>query len=121
MKFLCDVHISYKIVRYLRSLEFETIHVNEILEKWHTKDGDICTYADENDLIVLTKDADFRNSFLISNTPQKLVKVNLGNLSTSILIGVISENLQAIQKLNSSGGFMIELDQDSATFIKREI
>jgi len=121
MKFLCDVHISYKIVKYLRSLEFEAIHVNEVLDKWHTKDGDISTYADENDLIVLTKDTDFRNSFLISNTPKKLVKVNLGNLSTSILIDVISENLQAIQKLNSSGGFMIELDQGSTTFIKREM
>jgi predicted nuclease of predicted toxin-antitoxin system len=120
MKFLCDVHISYKIVKYLRSLEFEAIHVNEILDKWHTKDSDICTYADDNDLIVFTKDVDFRNSFLISNTPNKLVKVNLGNLSTSILIDVISKNLQAIQKLNSSRGFMIELDQGSATFIKRE-
>ncbi|MEK6477466.1 DUF5615 family PIN-like protein [Catalinimonas sp. 4WD22] len=125
MKFLCDVHISYKIVKYLRALEFEAIHVNEILDKWHTKadaaDGDICTYADKNDSIVLTKDADFRNSFLISNTLKKLVKVNLGNLSTSALIDVLSENLQAIQKLNSRGGFMIELDQNSATFIKREM
>ncbi|MDF9797825.1 putative nuclease of putative toxin-antitoxin system [Catalinimonas alkaloidigena] len=77
------------------------------MDKWHTKDGDISTYADENDLTVLTKDADYRNSFLISNTPKKLVKVNLGNLSTSILIDVISENLQAIQKLYSSRGFMI--------------
>ena len=70
MKFLCDVHISYKIVRFLRSLKFETIHVNEILEKWHTKDKDICAYADENDFIIITKDSDFKNSFLISNTPK---------------------------------------------------
>lgn len=91
------------------------------MEKWHTKDEDICTYADRNDLVVLTKDVDFRNSFLIKNTPNKLVKVNLGNLSTQILIDILSENLQAIQKLNSRGGFMIELDQNSATFIKREM
>ena len=120
MKFLCDVHISYKIVRYLRASGFETTHINEILNKWYTKDGDICTYADENDFIVLTKDADFRNSFLISNTPRKLVKVSLGNISTSVLIEVISGNLQAIQNLNSNGGFLIELDQNSATFIKKE-
>ncbi len=120
MKFLCDVHISYKIVNYLRSVGFEATHVNEILDKWHTKDRDICTYADENDLIVLTKDADFKNSFLISNTPGKLIKVNLGNISTSTLIDVIAENLVALQNLDSNGGFMIELDQDSVTFIKKE-
>lgn len=120
MKFLCDVHISYKIVKYLRSSGFETVHINEILDKWHTKDGDICTYADVNDLIVLTKDADFKNSFLISNTPKKLIKVNLGNISTSVLVDAISKNLQAIQNLYSMGGFLIELDKDSVTFIKKE-
>lgn len=38
MKFLCDVHISYKIVKYLRSAGFEATHVNEILDKWYTKE-----------------------------------------------------------------------------------
>ena len=121
MKFLCDVHISYKVVRHLRSLGYEASHVNEILDRWHTKDQDICAYADENDLIVITKDSDFKNGFLINNTPKKLVKINLGNISTSALIEVISGNLSAIQSLNASGEFMIELDQSSATFIRKKL
>ena len=118
MQFLCDVHISYKVVRHLRTLGFETTHVNEILDKWHTKDSDICAYADENDFIIITKDADFKNSFLIRGTPNKLVKVNLGNISTSALISVISENLPAIQRLYLSKKFMVELDQNSAVFVR---
>ncbi|SFT56179.1 Predicted nuclease, contains PIN domain, potential toxin-antitoxin system component [Algoriphagus locisalis] len=118
MKFLCDVHISYKIVNHLRSLEFETVHVNEILDRWFTNDRAICAYADTNDFIVISKDADFKNSKLISNTPKKLVKVNLGNISNSVLIDAITKNLGAIQKLNVKGDFLIELDQASATFIK---
>ena len=93
MKFLCDVHISYKIRSYIKSLGFEAIHINEILDRWHTKDKTICRYADANDFIVVTKDADFKNSLLISNTPKKLVKVNLGNLSNTILVDIISANL----------------------------
>jgi predicted nuclease of predicted toxin-antitoxin system len=81
MKFLCDVHISYKIVRYLQMAGYETTHINEILAKWYTEDRDICSYADKHDLIVVSKDADFKNSFLIDGTPRKLVKINLGNLS----------------------------------------
>jgi len=42
MKFLCDVHISYKIVNYFKSMGYEAIHVNEILDKWVTKDNEIC-------------------------------------------------------------------------------
>ncbi|MFO7825189.1 MAG: DUF5615 family PIN-like protein [Cyclobacterium sp.] len=121
MRLLCDVHISFKLVNYLKSLAFETIHVNQILDKWFTKDEDICSYADENDMIVLTKDIDFRNSFLIRNTPKKLVRIKLGNLSNAILMKVIAEYLPAIQTLNSEGGFMMELDQVSATVIKRKI
>jgi len=118
MKFLCDVHISFRIVRHIEYLGHECIHVNEILDKWNTKDKDICIYADKNDLIVLTKDADFRNSFLIRGTPNKLVKINLGNISTNALIEVISGNIEAMKLLALKGAFMIEIDQNSATYIR---
>lgn len=118
MKFLCDVHISYRIVRHIEYLGYEAFHVNEILNKWNTKDKDICIYADKNDLIVLTKDSDFRNSFLISGTPNKLVKINLGNVSTNALRDIISENIESMKLLYSKGAFMIEIDQNSATFIR---
>ena len=81
MKFLCDVHISYKLVKYLQQSDYMAIHVNEILDKWFTKDSEISTYADLNDLIVITKDSDFRDSFFIKKTPRKLIKINLGNIS----------------------------------------
>lgn len=73
MKFLCDVHISYKLVNHLRLLGFEVIHVNEILDKWITSDSKICNFADQNDLVVITKDSDFRNSFYIKKSPKKLI------------------------------------------------
>ncbi|WP_162344344.1 DUF5615 family PIN-like protein [Cyclobacterium salsum] len=118
MRFRCDVHISFKLVNHLRSLAFEAIHVNQILDKWFTQDEAICHYADENDLIVLTKDIDFRNSFLVRNTPKELVRIKLGNLSNANLIMVMTEYLPTLQKLNSDGGFMMEIDQTSATVIK---
>ena len=59
MKFLCDVHISIKLVKFLISKNHDCIHVNTILDKWYTKDQEIAKYADENSLILITKDADF--------------------------------------------------------------
>ena len=63
MKFLCDVHISYKICKFLEKQGYLAIHVNSVLDKWFTTDIAICEFADANDLIVLTKDEDFRASF----------------------------------------------------------
>lgn len=117
MKFLCDVHISYKITNHLKSLGFETIHVNEILNKWYTKDKDICNYADSNDLIVITKDSDFRDSFFVKNTPKKLIKINLGNISNKELIDIFSNNLEAIKNISTKSNFLIEIDKNDVKLL----
>jgi len=116
MKFLCDVHISYKLVKHLRTLGYIVIHVNEILNNWFTADSMISKFADDNDLIVITKDSDFRNSFYINNTPRKLIKINLGNISNELLIQIITDNLEHFNKLNDNQLFIIEVDKNSIQF-----
>ncbi|WP_395045252.1 DUF5615 family PIN-like protein [Flavobacterium sp.] len=74
MKFLCDVHISFKLVNAIKNLGFDCIHVNSILDKWFSKDSEITKFADENDYIMITKDADFRDSFFIKQSPKKTNK-----------------------------------------------
>ena len=120
MKFLCDVHIAYKIVYYLRSLGFETVHVNDILQKSQTKDSEICKYADLYNFIVITKDSDFRNSFFIKQTPKKLIKISLGNISNQKLIEILAESITKIQILDSKPNFMLEVDHDSLEFLEYE-
>lgn len=120
MKFLCDVHISYKISNHLNSLGFETLHVNEILDKWYTKDEKICEYADSNDLIVITKDSDFRDSFFVKNTPKKLIKINLGNISNKELIDIFSNNIEAIKNISTKSNFLIEIDKEDIVIIDHQ-
>jgi predicted nuclease of predicted toxin-antitoxin system len=116
MKFLCDVHISIKLVKFLISKNHDCIHVNTILEKWHTKDRDIANYADQNGLILITKDGDFRDSHYLKNTPNKLVKINLGNISNTDLILIIGNNLTKIEKLNSNDSFILEVGNDNLIY-----
>jgi predicted nuclease of predicted toxin-antitoxin system len=119
MKFLCDVHISYKVVNHLVSLGHEAIHVNEVLNKWFTKDTEICTFADANDLIVITKDSDFRDSYFVRNTPKRLIKINLGNISNTELIKVLSDNITSIQRLDNENSFLIEVEKNYITYITK--
>lgn len=121
MKFLYDVHISIKIVKFLNSKHYDCIHVNTILDKWFTKDSDISNYSDQNNLILITKDADFRDSYFLKNKPKKLVKINLGNISNSKLIEIIDANLEKIEKLNSNQNFIIEIDSENCTFSTMQI
>lgn len=118
MKFLCDVHISYKLVRHIGLLGFKSIHVNEILDKWKTKDSDICKYADKNDFIVVSKDADFRDAHFVNKTPLKLIKINLGNIPNKDIEKIFSENISAFQRLNSKPSFLIEINKESIDYIE---
>ncbi len=111
MRFLCDVHISYKLTKYLISLGFELIHVNEILDKSETKDSDLCKYADKNDYVIISKDSDFRDSYFV-HPPKKLIKINLGNISNKELIRIFNDNIGVI-KLN----FLLEIDRDNINLV----
>lgn len=101
MKFLCDVHISYKLTKHFKKLGFEAIHVNEILSKSETKDSDLCKYADQMDYIIISKDSDFRDYYFVNQTPKKLIKINLGNISNDSLLEIFSENIDSIKKLEN--------------------
>lgn len=118
MKFLCDVHISFKLVKHIETLGFEAIHVNNILDSSETKDSDISSYADKKNLIIITKDSDFRYSHFIKKTPKKLIKINLGNISNQKLEKIFTTNISKIQKLNSKPNFLLELDIDYLNLIE---
>ncbi|MBV6440017.1 MAG: hypothetical protein EPGJADBJ_01679 [Saprospiraceae bacterium] len=97
MQVLCDVHTSYKIVRFFEQNGIKAVHINNILQSWHTADKDICTYADHNDYVVVTKDTDFQASHFLKKTPQKLLKMALGNLSTQKTISILAAHLPLLQ------------------------
>jgi predicted nuclease of predicted toxin-antitoxin system len=120
MKVLCDVHISHKIVRFLKKNQIESVHVNDILDSWFTKDKDIAIYADAHDFIIFTKDADFRNSYFLTQTPKKLIKLGLGNISTNQLIAILTDNLENIRKICVHNTFIIEINSDQISYSMNE-
>jgi predicted nuclease of predicted toxin-antitoxin system len=82
-----------------------------VLEKWLTKDAKICYYADENDLIIITKDQDFKNSYIFQKTPKKLIRVVLGNISNERLIELFEKHLNLIISLKDQNQFFVEIGE----------
>lgn len=112
MKALCDVHISYKIVKFLNERGVAAEHVNNLPDKWHTKDNAVCEYADAHDMVVITKDDDFRNTHFIQGTPKKLIRITLGNISNSELIKILDENLLTIIHKMEAGKCYYEIGKN---------
>jgi len=80
MRFLIDVNLPKKF-SFFNSEEF--IHVVDINPRM--KDRDIWEYALENDLIILTKDADFYHRALFEDAGPVVVYFKLGNKTLSEL------------------------------------
>jgi len=118
MKILCDVHIAIKVAKFFVSKQIETEHINQVLNKWNTKDSDICKYADSNNFVVITKDADFKNSHFIKYSPKKLIKVNLGNISTNNLINILENILEKLILLfDENQNCYVEINNDEITIL----
>ena len=109
MRFLCDVHILYKLVSFLQNKNCQAYHVNDVLSD-KAEDFEIADYADENDCIVITKDEDFKNSFLLLKTPKKLIKLNTGNSSTKQILYIFEKNWNIILQASEKLSFYIESD-----------
>jgi len=118
MDFLVDVHLPISLSKFLNAqLNCSAIHVNQILQKWNTTDADICRYADENFLVVVSKDQDFKNSFFINKTPKRIIRIALGNVSNKDLIALFDKYLQFIVPLASNEHFYVELSADQIIVI----
>jgi predicted nuclease of predicted toxin-antitoxin system len=120
MKFLLDVHIPVALKFFLVWKGFEAIHVKDILNGVHTKDKEISKFADANDMVLITKDNDFKNSFFVHKIPKKIIRITLGNCSNEALISCFEKHLETISNFKDEA-FYSEIDSFSIIFFSKGI
>jgi len=78
MKFLIDAQLPRRLVHRLREAGFEAIHTLDLPLGNRTPDTDINDLSIREHYVVVTKDADFVNSFHLHHKPHKLLLVSTG-------------------------------------------
>ena len=96
MKFLVDAHLPRHLALLLREHGYDAVHTLDLAEGNRTTDNRINEISEMQRRVVITKDADFVNSFLISKRPYKLLLISTGNISNQELEGLFVRNLPAI-------------------------
>lgn len=66
--------------------------------------------ADAQQAIVVSKDSDFRDSFLLRRTPKKLVHVCLGNAATDDIIELLRLDWSVLLRYGANDRFYLELN-----------
>lgn len=92
--FLFDENLPLNI-KFLPSLPVE--HVTDIGES--LSDTEIWEYAKVNDLVIVTKDADFSDRIIISSPPPKVIHLRFGNMRKKDFHAFISKVWNRIEVL----------------------
>lgn len=73
MKFLIDAHIPRKLVMFFERAGHDAIHTLDLRTGNRTTDAMICEFTTLEERVVVTKDADFIESFYVQGVPPRLL------------------------------------------------
>ena len=96
MKFLVDAQLPRHLAASLKWSGHDVLHTLDLPSGNCTPDWQINEISMEEKRIVVTKDDDFVNSFLLSEVPYKLLLVSTGNIRNRELATLFSKNLSAL-------------------------
>lgn len=98
MKFIVDAQLPKSLAFLLRENGFDTLHTSEFPNGNDTTDAEINRVSLTEKRIVISKDADFYDSFSAKKEPYKLLHIKTGNIKNSQLIDLFKKNLDLIVK-----------------------
>ena len=96
MRLLFDENLSPKLPDRLINLFPNSLHVRDIGVK-ATSDPIVWNYAKDNNLMVVSKDADMHDLSLVFGSPPKVIWVRLGNCSTFQIESLLRREFGAVQ------------------------
>lgn len=112
MKFLVDAQLPLLLARCLREAGHDVVHTRELPDQNTTPDSVINQISMDQERVVITKDADFLETFLLQQRPYKLLLVTTGNIKNSELEMLFLNNLNQIVNLFEQYSYL-ELSLDA--------
>ncbi|NJM65574.1 MAG: DUF5615 family PIN-like protein [Acaryochloris sp. RU_4_1] len=96
MKLLFDENLSPKLPSRLGDLFPNSLHVRDVDMK-AAIDPIVWDYAKDNDLMIVSKDADMHDLSLVFGNPPQVIWLRLGNCSTLEVENLLRWEFSAIQ------------------------
>jgi predicted nuclease of predicted toxin-antitoxin system len=109
MKILLDANISWKLIKLLKPIFEECIHVDLIGLNAPAQDIDIWNYALNNGYTIITKDNDFVDLLEVKGFPPKVVLLKTGNNSSQMLAELLIAIKPMIEDLENSNYGLLEI------------
>ncbi len=114
MRLLVDAQLPRRLVYRLRDTGHDAKHTLDLPAGNRTTDSEIARIATAEERIVVTKDADFVNTFIVHGQPRKLLLISTGNITNRELERLFFTNIGQITEIFEQHDF-VELDLKGVT------
>jgi predicted nuclease of predicted toxin-antitoxin system len=105
VKFLIDAQLPVRLAQWLTENHHDALHTLELPLSNRTPDNEVVAYALRDERIVITKDSDFVQTFLLTGQP-RLLFISTGNIGNPELESMLRRNLPAIESAFKSFRFV---------------
>ena len=96
MNFLVDAQLPRRLTYHLRAAGHDALHTLDLPQGNRTDDAAINALSVREHRVVITKDADFVNSFFLLHQPYKLLLISTDNISNADLESLFVSQISAL-------------------------
>lgn len=111
MKWLLDAQLPRRLAELFVRHGHEATHTLELPGANASSDEQLLDVAEIEDRVIVTKDADFVNSFWLTERPRRLLLVSTGNIGNRELTELVDRHRDEIVE-GFAGHSFLELDRD---------
>lgn len=111
MSYLIDAQLPYLLAEVLRQRGYDVLHTDDLPDQDETTDTVIRQIATRDKRVVITKDSDFLNSYLLFKQPSQLLLITTGNIKNRKLLDLFRQTIESIDELFTLCSFT-ELSND---------
>jgi predicted nuclease of predicted toxin-antitoxin system len=106
MKFVVHAQLPKRLARWLLARGHDAPHTGDLSAQNRTQDADMTALAFRVQRIVVSKDADFVDSFLIQRRPSKLLPITIGNIGNQAQMHLLERNIREIKNALDNSDFI---------------
>ena len=103
LRFIVDTQLPPRLARFLRDKDFPAYHTTNFPNGHLLNDEDIVKIAIRENRIIITKDSDFLDNFLLKGAPPQILLLQFGNIGNQKLIDLFELEIANIAQLFESG------------------
>ncbi len=111
LRFIVDTQLPPKLAKFLRDKGFPAVHTTYFPSGHLLEDSEIIEIAIRDNRVIITKDSDFLDNFLLNGIPPKVLMLQFGNVSNAELLALFEREIAQIVQIFSENGDFITFNR----------